>query len=571
MFRFRPKDRSYADAHFETVKEGEIPFAMLTSAFEYKFLPGDVVNDNMEIVESPWRSAGQIPGVLVTSGKTYGRVKNRLLYRCIPDNKLLPAFLVPYDLKIDSFSKVKKNRYILFKVHEWIGKHPEARIVNTLGCVDDFDSFCAYKLHCCGVHVPIQKFTKSVMQKTLRYSGNEDELITSLGKPIKGLQNRTDMETITIDPKGSTDFDDAIGFTELADGSSIISVYISNVTVWLDALEFWDDFTGRVSSLYLPDAKRSMLPPILSNSLCSLMAGRERYVISMDITIDDAGEVKDIGFASCLIRVKRNYVYDIDLEREETYLGILATTRKMRTTRPYLESIDDSHDVIAYLMIMMNHECANILASKETGIFRNVKSRVVSLDVDLPPRVRNFVTQWRTTKGSYASFEDATGHDLIGEGVERYVQITSPIRRLVDLLNISFLQQKLDMFHFKAGTLCFLDKWTNEIPYINEFMRGVKRAQSDCLLLKESTSLRKGQNLAGYVVEIDESEGPDAKWYAVHIPDIGLTTRIRLPEFAGEEMQLYQKRDFSIYIMEDEHSLRRKIRLEPVPIQTCSQ
>ena len=182
MFRFQPNDRSYTLCHYETVEEGTAPLEPCSAtAFEHKFLPGDVVNDKMEILESPWRSAGQIPGVLVTSGKTYGRVKNRLLYRCIPDNILLPAFLVPYDLKISSFSKVKKNRYILFKIHEWVGKHPEARIVNTLGCVDDFDAFCEYKLNCCGVHVPIQKFTKSVMQKTLRYSGKEDELITSRG------------------------------------------------------------------------------------------------------------------------------------------------------------------------------------------------------------------------------------------------------------------------------------------------------------------------------------------------------------------------------------------------------
>ena len=63
-----------------------------------------------------------MPGVLLLDGnKTYGRQKNgnkikqgKLLYKCIPDDMRLPAFLVPYEIKNMGFSKVFKNLYVLF-------------------------------------------------------------------------------------------------------------------------------------------------------------------------------------------------------------------------------------------------------------------------------------------------------------------------------------------------------------------------------------------------------------------------------------------------------------------------
>ena len=46
------------------------------------------------IVHSSTRSMKNIPGVLVLDGeKTYGKHKNKFLYKCIPDDKRLPIFL----------------------------------------------------------------------------------------------------------------------------------------------------------------------------------------------------------------------------------------------------------------------------------------------------------------------------------------------------------------------------------------------------------------------------------------------------------------------------------------------
>ena len=56
--------------------------------------------ENISFIHSMIRSGITIAGILqLDNNRTYGRdVKNRLLYKCIPDDIHLPHFLVPYDL-----------------------------------------------------------------------------------------------------------------------------------------------------------------------------------------------------------------------------------------------------------------------------------------------------------------------------------------------------------------------------------------------------------------------------------------------------------------------------------------
>ena len=56
-----------------------------------------------------------IPGVIVLEKNIkMGAYKDRFLYRCIPDDKRLPEFIVPFKLKKE-FSKKYENKYIIFK------------------------------------------------------------------------------------------------------------------------------------------------------------------------------------------------------------------------------------------------------------------------------------------------------------------------------------------------------------------------------------------------------------------------------------------------------------------------
>ena len=57
----------------------------------------DEETNTVSLVSSPIRSQ-ILSGVLVTE-KTYGKYKDKFLYRCMPHDRHIPEFLVPYSIK----------------------------------------------------------------------------------------------------------------------------------------------------------------------------------------------------------------------------------------------------------------------------------------------------------------------------------------------------------------------------------------------------------------------------------------------------------------------------------------
>jgi exoribonuclease R len=100
-------------------------------------------NESVSLHYSHVRSGITIAGILLLeNNKTFGRTANkkRLLYKCIPDDKHLPSFLVPYDIKI-GFSKIQKNKYVTFKFDSWNSTHPQGILLEVLGDVGDPNIF----------------------------------------------------------------------------------------------------------------------------------------------------------------------------------------------------------------------------------------------------------------------------------------------------------------------------------------------------------------------------------------------------------------------------------------------
>ena len=159
-FIFTPEDRNYSAWNNSE---------LMTNPFESKLFPGDCYSINpatnaVTIHSSEVRLKKELPGVLILVGnKTYGRhnKNNKLLYRVVPDNKLIPGFLVPYEIKSVGFSKVFVNFYVTFSFIDWTGKHPVAIISQVIGQVDVLVNFYEYQLWCKGLNTSIQKFQKA--------------------------------------------------------------------------------------------------------------------------------------------------------------------------------------------------------------------------------------------------------------------------------------------------------------------------------------------------------------------------------------------------------------------------
>ena len=102
--------------------------------------------------------------------------------------------------------------------------------------------------------------------------------------------------------------------------------------------------------------------------------------------------------------------------------------------------IKNSHDVVAYSMILFNWWSGQKMISYGNGIYRSL---ILKPDIDipdgLPDDVQMFVRIWNSISGQYVPYSQDMKHDVLK--VDAYIHMTSPIRRLIDLLNIIQFQK----------------------------------------------------------------------------------------------------------------------------------
>ena len=568
---FNEENRNYSYTLLPEYKDAILPFEPCEKALFFNDVFILSPDSTIELVHSSIRSSTDIPGVLILNGnKTYGRAKNgKLLYKCIPDDKRLQPFLIPYEMKITGFSKVFVNLYVTFAFSNWDSKHPLGTLCQVIGAVNQLDNFYEYQLYCKSLNNSINKFQKDA-SRALNHFTNNDTLIATIQTNMSGIEDRISEKVYTIDPQGSVDLDDGFSICEMADGVCKMSIYIANVTIWIDVLNLWDSFSRRISTIYLPDKKRPMLPTVLSDNLCSLLEKQKRIAFVMDIFIQNE-DIIDIRFSNCFVCVKKNFVYDEpNLLSNESYQMVLKYSNILLNKYKYINSIRDSHDLVAYLMILMNYNCAKEMLKHGNGIFRSsvFVKKDTNTNIDnmnnnnngMPEKVGNFIRCWKSSYGQYINLEKNLDANIRHEtlNIDAYIHITSPIRRLVDLLNIIRFQQNNNMTPLSANAYAFYDKWLNELEYINTTMRSIRKVQTDCDLLT-LCSLNPGileTEYDGYLFDnISRNDG--LYQFIVYLPDLNLTSRINL----NTDIPNYTCRKFKIYIFEDEDRLKKKIRL----------
>jgi exoribonuclease R len=572
-FKIFINDRNYTSWDvFDTDKLNKVEFNV--NPIENKLFTNDIFsinnnnNNTISLLHSSIRSGPAIPGVLILyKNKTYGRAKKtnkvatgKLLYKCIPDDIRLPPFLVPYEIKNMSFSKVFQNIYVTIQFEEWKDKHPIAKLENVIGPVNVLENFYEYQLYCKSLNTPIKKFQTDTI-KSINNKCHEEFIETIIIK-YPNIQDRTNQSIwniITIDPLHCQDYDDGFGIIQLKNGVKQLSIYISNVTIWIDILNLWDSFSKRISTIYLPDKKRPMLPTILSDCLCSLHENVRRVAFVMDIFIKE-NEIIDIKYCNAIIKVTTNYVYEeATLLGNQNYHIILETVQQISTKYKYITNVRNSHDLVSYLMILMNYHCATELLKHKTGIFRSaITNREFIVPDTLPEDVGKFIKIWNSSSGQYIDGSSIvnTRHELLD--VDAYIHITSPIRRMVDLLNMIKLQGALNIIHLSANVNVFYDKWLNELDTINTAMRSIKKIQLDCSLLdlcyNNPEVMEKEYN--GYLFDkIYKNDG--LYQYVVFLPELKLSSRITL----RENRDNFSNQKCKLFIFNDEEKFKKKIRI----------
>jgi len=553
--------------------------------FDSKLFSGDVfsiVHDsggiNVRIETSRVRSSDTIiPGVLILAdNKTYGRKNKKLLYRCVPDDVSLPAFLVPYEIKVVGFSKKLLNMYVTFSYVEWTDKHPHGILKQTIGTVDILGNFYEYQLYCKQLNISMQQFQKSTAD-SLKNKVPEDFIRAA----FPGVENRELTHRVfSIDPNGSLDFDDAfsVAYDDEDEDNSVcvISVYIANVSMWLDALGLWESFTRRVSTIYLPDKKRTMLPSVLSDNLCSLKACVSRPAVFMDVRCTKDGDIVSVTYGNCFVRLYKNYCYEeTALLNDPDYIKLLRATLPLSEKAKYMARINDSHDVVAYLMILMNYRCAKTLMRHKTGIFRALSMNGRHLVPEtVPVEIGSFIQVLQSARGKYVdiSRDDCVRHELLD--VDAYIHITSPIRRLVDLLNMVRLQEICGFSSLSKHAIDFVNQWTREadLDIINRQMKSIRKVQNECNLLELCTrnsrvleTVYDGYIYNKTIVTDDDNDNnnnndcdADLFKYQVYLPEIKMSSQIK----TTSDFDDYACKQFKLFVFHDAERFKQKIRLQ---------
>ena len=119
----------------------------------------------------------------------------------------------------------------------------------------------------------------------------------------------TDRTVITIDPASARDFDDAISITATPSGWTL-AVHIADVSHFVKPGGSLDgEALRRGNSTYLPDRVLPMLPPRLSDDLCSLRPDVVRLTKVCEMKFDQKGKMLRARFADAFIRSKARLTY----------------------------------------------------------------------------------------------------------------------------------------------------------------------------------------------------------------------------------------------------------------------
>lgn len=473
--------------------------------------------------------SSSIPAILVlNTGKTYGRTPNgkRLLYQCIPNDPSIGPILVPYTIEAQ-FSKAMKNKYVIVK--------REGLIEETLGNVDEYLAFSEYQIRCRNLNVRMTDFTKAARQPVA------DDLFAHI--PFDPHPN-----IFSIDPEGCEDIDDAFSVKNVGEDLCELAIYIANVPIVLEAMQLWPHLTSRTTTIYLPDRKYPMLPTRLSEDLCSLKASAMRVAFIMTSRFYKGELVPgSTTYKTAQIRVKTNYAYeDKKLLKEADYKMIYKIAFGLD------KEIRDSHDVVAVLMKFMNCDCANILKENDRGIFRNMKKQLEDEDTrfaSFSPSVQRVLKTFESA--SYGL--SAEGHAEFGG--QSYVHITSPIRRAVDIINMSHM---LDILRQKPDTK-FAEKFHINCDHINTVAKAARKVQMDCELYMKVIGKETPETIyTGIVVE-----NPEPNRYTVFLEELKIFSRIK----TIEKLDIFSIGQYKIFVFDDESRLQKKIRVQKVCVK----
>ncbi len=237
--------------------------------------------------------------------------------------------------------------------------------------------------------------------------------------------DRTGRAFVTLDPATSTDLDQA--FAIESSGSDLLLHYAIADVAWFvdDGGAIDTEAWKRGETLYLPDGKAGLYPPVLSEGAASLLPDGPRPAVVFTVRVAPDGAVKLDGAERAIVRNTAKLAYDgvndADLPPDFAELGnrIQAAEDKRGAARvdPPEQEVDrlpdgsyqlafrpvlDSESRNAALSLATNLAIADALLAQHTGLFRVMAGP----DTGAIKRLRHTAQAFGLTWGAATSLED---------------------------------------------------------------------------------------------------------------------------------------------------------------------
>jgi len=192
--------------------------------------------------------------------------------------------------------------------------------------------------------------------------------------------------TFTIDPADAKDHDDAVAIQRMPEGKWLLLVHIADVAYYVPEGSVIDvEARDRATSVYLPGTVYPMLPPKLSNNMCSLKEGQLRLTKTARMVFD-----KNMNMES--VRIDRSYI------RSAAFLTYDQVKQGLDDNRP---DVVRSPEIFETLKVMKEFAMALRAKRLNTG----------SLELELP-EARLLLDEKLEVKG-WTMTEHHWAHELI--------------------------------------------------------------------------------------------------------------------------------------------------------------
>lgn len=406
--------------------------------------------------------------------------------------------------------------------------------------------------------------------------GEAESAVRAYVAPSRDL---TDLEFVTLDPEGSTDLDQAFHISEEGSGYRV-RYAIADVPAFVRLGGVLDDETRkRGETVYCPDAKASLHPPLLADDRVSLIADQPRGAYVWTIDVADGGEAELVSLERALIRSRAKLAYEreqelfdagtphpqiallreVGLRREaqEVARGAVSLPSPAQEVRSEDGGIRLVYRVPgpvegwnAQLSLMTGMAAAEIMLEGGVGVLRTmpppqpqdlsrVRSSARALGIDWP-KSRTYPEVIRSLdpgNPQHAAFLDNVTGLMRGAGYTvfdgaapeldshsaiagHYAHVTAPLRRLVDRFGLAICLALVEGQQVP-------EELRAALPALPELMtvsgRRARTTERSCLDYLESELLagREGAAFRGVVIEQGKSGG------TVQLADPAIIAKVR--------------------------------------------